>query len=122
MTGDELYRATAVILGEELEKMHYYEKFALGVINQLLANSFRENNSLLVSQGKAELLRPPVLMAKSEEIPYEEALVRECFPYGLGALLVAEDDKNKFNWLSFEFENRIRLYNRAEFREIEEMC
>lgn len=122
MTGNEVYEAAAVLLGEERGKLSYYRSFAVGCLNQLLANSFRENNSLLVSRGEPELLRPPVLNALSEDIPYQDGLVRECFPYGLGALLVADDDKNRFNWLIFEFENRLKRYHAAEFRDIEEMC
>lgn len=34
-------------------------------------------------------------------------MVRECFPYGLAALFICDDDREKFNWLGAEFAARL---------------
>ena len=41
----------------------YYEQFALGALNQLLANSLREMNAERASDGKDVLLVPPRMTA-----------------------------------------------------------
>ena len=42
MTGTECFRAALNILSETPDSGVYYEQFALGALNQLLANSLRE--------------------------------------------------------------------------------
>ena len=44
MTGTECFRAALNILSETPDSGVYYEQFALGALNQLLANSLREMN------------------------------------------------------------------------------
>ena len=45
MTGTECFRAALNILSETPDSGVYYEQFALGALNQLLANSLREMNA-----------------------------------------------------------------------------
>lgn len=122
MTGNDLYLRAVNLLGEDVAKSDFYKTFAPGCLNQLMINALREQNSMLVSRGLEPLACAPAVKTLEEEIPFDQGLAWECFPYGLAALLVAEDDKNKFNWLIFEFENRLKAYNKAEFTAIGEMC
>ena len=59
MTGTECFRAALNILSETPDSGVYYEQFALGALNQLLANSLREMNAERASDGKDVLLVPP---------------------------------------------------------------
>lgn len=52
MTGTECFRAALNILSETPDSGVYYEQFALGALNQLLANSLREMNAERASDGQ----------------------------------------------------------------------
>ena len=121
MTGLECFRAALNLLSETPESGAYYEQFALGALNQLLVNSLREINAERRANNEDELLVPPRISAFGEELPAAEWLVRECFPYGLAALLVADDDKAKFNWAANEYTDRLLLHCPAQFTGIQEM-
>ena len=121
MTGLECFRAALNLLSETPESGAYYEQFALGALNQLLVNSLREINAERRANNEDELLVPPRISALGEELPAAEWLVRECFPYGLAALLVADDDKAKFNWAANEYTDRLLLHCPAPFTGIQEM-
>lgn len=82
MTGNECYRASLVVLGAGADSGEYYAQFALGALNQLLANSLREINAERVQQGEAAFSVPPCMNSLDEDVPAPEWLVRECFPYG----------------------------------------
>ena len=69
MTGTECFRAALNILSETPDSGVYYEQFALGALNQLLANSLREINAERASNGEAVLLVPPRMTALDEELP-----------------------------------------------------
>lgn len=121
MTGTECFRAALNILSETPDSGVYYEQFALGALNQLLANSLREINAERATNGEQPLSVPPRLTALTEELPAGDWLVRECFPYGLAALLVADDDKAKFNWLATEYGERLLNHCPAQFTAVQEM-
>lgn len=110
MTGRECFQAAMNLLGEREEGAAYYETFALGALNQLLANCLREINALRYAEGQEVLRVAPQLAALEDEIGAGEAMVRECFPYGLAALLVCDEDHEKFNWLGAEFAARLDLH------------
>lgn len=121
MTGLECFRAALNLLSETPESGAYYEQFALGALNQLLVNSLREINAERRANNEDELLVPPRISTLGDELPAAEWLVRECFPYGLAALLVADDDKAKFNWAANEYTDRLLLHCPAQFTGIQEM-
>ena len=121
MTGLECFRAALNLLSETPESGAYYEQFALGALNQLLVNSLREINAERRANNEDELLVPPRISALGDELPAAEWLVRECFPYGLAALLVADDDKAKYNWAANEYTDRLLLHCPAQFTGIQEM-
>lgn len=121
MTGTECYCAALALLAETTDSAGYYDKFALYGLNQLLANCFRENNALRAQAGQEPLTKPPRMDDIAGEIPADEAMAAECFPYGLAALLVCEDDKAKFNWCGAEFAERLSRHCPASLLPVEEM-
>ena len=121
MTGTECFRAALNILSETPDSGVYYEQFALGALNQLIANSLREINAERVQQGEAAFSVPPRMEALEDELPAPEWLARECLPYGLAALLCADDDKAKFNWAADEYAERLLLHCPAQFTAVQEM-
>ena len=121
MTGTECYHAALNLLGETPNTGVYYEQFALGALNQLLANSLREINAQRTAQHEPELTVPPRLTALDEELPADDCLAAECFPYGLAALLVADDDKAKFNWAASEYAERLLCHCPAQLTAVQEM-
>ena len=52
MTGTACFQAALGLLGETPDSGIYYEQFALGALNQLLANSLREINAVRAAQGE----------------------------------------------------------------------
>ena len=102
MTGTECFHAALNLLAET-------------------PNSLREINAEHVFRAEPVLDAPPRLHALSDEIPAGDWLVRECFPYGLAALLVADDDKAKFNWAANEYTDRLLRHCPAQFTAIREM-
>lgn len=121
MTGTECFRAALNLLSETPDSGAYYEPFALGALNQLLVNSLREINAERVFCAEHPYAAPPRMGALDEEIPAGDWLARECFPYGLAALLVADDDKAKFNWAAAEYADRLLRHCPAQFTGIQEM-
>jgi hypothetical protein len=109
MTGTECFRAALNILSETPDSGVYYEQFALGALNQLLANSLREMNAERASDGKDVLLVPPRMTALTEELPAGDWLV------------VADDDKAKFNWAATEYSERLLSHCPAQFTAVQEM-
>ena len=121
MTGTECCRAAMTIMGAGADSSEYYAQFALGALNQLIANSLREINAERVQQGEAAFSVPPRMEALEDELPAPEWLARECLPYGLAALLCADDDKAKFNWAADEYAERLLLHCPAQFTAVQEM-
>lgn len=107
MTGEQCFSAAINLLSEREEGADYYRAFALGAINQLIANCRREDNALREADGMEPRKLLPKLETLENEIEYHEDMVSECFPYGLAALLVCDEDKAKFNWLATEFAARL---------------
>lgn len=107
MTGKECFDAAINLLAEQEAGAGYYRQFALGALNQLLANCLREINALRQANGHEVRKIPARLGALEEEIEADEAMVRECFPYGLAALLICDEDHERFNWLGAEFAARL---------------
>ena len=120
MTGEQLFQRAAALLGQELPDTAYLRTFALPCINQLLWDTLHCQQALERSRGMEATQRAPRLPQFEEEIPYEDGLVNTCFPYGLAALLVADDDREEYNRFSAEFEQRLRRYCPCEFTALED--
>ena len=111
MTGIDLFEQAMMLSGMELEDAEALKPFALGCINQLLRDRAYEQQRLTAHAEQWSALRPAAaLNGLEDEIPYEECFVQECFPYGLAAMLMEEDDHSKCNWLMEEYERRAAYY------------
>ena len=76
--------------------------------------------ALCRAQGRDAPAAAPVMEELDEEVPYDELFVRECFPYGLAALLIAEDDRTMFNWLMSEYERPAAYYAPCTLTDLQE--
>lgn len=121
MTGSECYQAALTLLAETAESAGYYDGFAVGGLNQLLANCRWEIRALCERDGLPPPAGPLRIDGLEEALPADDAMVRECFPYGLAALLICDDDKAKFNWCASEFAERLSRHCPASLTPIEEM-
>ena len=120
MIGRQVYEQALVLLGMEHNDVPWMENMAAGCISQMLADRLYEQRALCCAQDKIPPGIPPVLDDLDEEIPYDELFVRECFPYGLAALLVAEDDRTMFNWLMSEYERHAAYYAPCMLTDLQE--
>ena len=120
MTGRQVYEQALVLLGMEHDEVPWLEHMAVGCLNQMLADRLYEQGALCRAQGRNAPDAAPVMENMDEEVPYDELFVRECFPYGLAALLVAEDDRTMFNWLMSEYERRAAYYAPCTLTDLQE--
>ena len=96
MTGTECCRAAMTIMGAGADSSEYYAQFALGALNQLIANSLREINAERVQQGESAFSVPPRMEALEDELPAPE-------------------------WLAREYAERLLLHCPAQFTAVQEM-
>ena len=120
MTGKQLYDQALALLGLEQEDVSWMEAHAADCINQMLSDHLHDQGMLRLTRGQRMLDSAPVLSDLEEEIPYDEMFVRECFPYGLAALLIAEEDHTMFNWMMSEYERRAAYYAPCVMTQIRE--
>ncbi len=113
MTIKELYLKALALLGESEAKATGYLEFAVPLTNQLLAQLFTTNNSILVSKGQTPLEKIPQLNLMDDEIPYDDHLSKECLPFGLASFFSLSEDRAKFNFYNYEFANRVGKFNVA---------
>ncbi|MGN1014443.1 MAG: hypothetical protein ACI4PM_03685 [Butyricicoccus sp.] len=120
MTGEQLYTRAIALLGLRESEVLYYRELAVECLNQLLDDHLWENNALCAAKGEDGWTVAPTVSALGQEIPYEEAMVRECFPYGLAALLIAEEDHEEYNRMNEEMERRMAYYSPCYVTDLEE--
>lgn len=94
MTGNDLFFQALGMVGERVNDSDL-ACFALGWINQLLAEALDVENSVLRSIEKEPFEHAPVLNASGDEIPYSDRVARYALPNGLAAFLYeVSDDPN----------------------------
>ncbi len=91
MTANDLFSQALGMVGERVNDSDL-TCFALGWINQLLAEALDVENSVLRSEGKEPFEHAPVLGALGDEIPYSDRVVRYALPDGLAAFLYEVSD------------------------------
>ena len=119
-TVENLYESALALLSEEKQRVKDYPKFKIALTNQVLAECFDTNNTLRKIEGleiipKNEM---PYVQSETDIIPYDIRLIRECMPYGLAALLVMDDDKEKCAVFSNQFELLKSKFTKANFEDI----
>lgn len=119
-TAEMLYDAALALLSEEKQRVKDYPKFKIALTNQVVAECFSINNVLRELDGFTAFNKEEMPMVETSEdvIPYDIRLLRECMPYGLAALLVMDDDKEKCAVFSNQFELLKSKYSRAQAKDI----
>lgn len=106
MTGIELEKKALALFSET--DTEEYEGLALIHINILLDETWKQNNRMRRKAGKEELENRIQLNGLSEEITYEDELVRQALPYGLAAkLYFDEEDNARLSMFNQEYANRL---------------
>ena len=94
MTGNDLFAQALGMVGERANDSDL-TCFAVGWINQLLAEALDVENSVLKFEGEESFEHALVLSAPGDEIPYSDRIVRYALPDGLAAFLYeVSDDLN----------------------------
>lgn len=120
MTGTEIYERAIALLGLSCKDVSYYKEMAVECLNQMLANTLWQQNALMNAAGGEQFSIAPRMTELDEDIPYEENMVCECYPYGLAALLIAEEDHEEYNRMSYEYELHRQLFMPCYETDIEE--
>lgn len=119
-TVEDLYESALALLSEDKQRVKDYPKFKIPLTNQVIAECFDINNTLRVADGLIPFSKEqmPYLTLDEDIIPYDIKLLRECMPYGLAALLVMDDDKEKCAVFSNQFELLKSKFTKAHFEDI----
>lgn len=92
MTVKECYEQAVAIIPEVPEDNVDMQKFAVIWCNMLLAETFPYENVYRRGKKIPELETPLRVEKDSEEIPYNENMVRAAFPYGMARWILREND------------------------------
>lgn len=119
-TVEDLYESALALLSEEKQRVKDYPKFKIALTNQVVAECFDTNNTLRKSDGLEAIPKNemPYMQDDNDVIPYDTRLIRECMPYGLAALLVMDDDKEKCAVFSNQFELLKSKFSKAQYNDI----
>ena len=117
---EDLYDASLALLSEEKQRVKDYPKFKIALTNQVIAECFDANNAIRETEGLEAIPKNemPYMQEETDIIPYDIRLIRECMPYGLAALLVMDDDKEKCAVFSNQFELLKSKFSKAQFEDI----
>ena len=118
MTGRDVYRRATALLGQEERDVEYYAPLALVCLHQMLADCLWQENALSQAAHRAGYAAAPELLTLEDEIPYDERMVSTCFPYRLGALLIAGENRREYSRLTQEYEARIADFEPCRITEM----
>ncbi len=92
MTVRECYEQAAAILPEVPEDNVDMQKFAVVWCNILLAETLPYENAFRRGKGLSEIEKVPKVEKESDEIPFNDTMVRAAFPYGMARWILREND------------------------------
>lgn len=108
MTGNELLAAALALFAETDASDETYQALAVPYINTVLAEAFNCNNRIRRFNGISAHSMIPAITSLSDEIDYEEELLRSALPYGLAAkLYFDEDNDGRLSYFNQEYANRL---------------
>lgn len=120
MTCLEIYK---IALGYIFEKStKEYQTYYIPFLNLISAECFSLNNFIRESKGLEELTEIPQYTQDSDEIVYEEELIKEVLPLGLASHIAKEDEQSLYNVYIQMYENaKSRLVSQSKviLKEIE---
>ena len=104
MTVNELYEHTKGIMFEKSSST-IYDNYVIPNVNRLIRELFDMNNSERIWNEKTPLSKPPYVSQMTDEIKYEEVIVREIMPLGLAAYFFVDDDLSKYSIFITDYKN-----------------
>lgn len=118
MKVSEVFERALALLNEDESRAKSFKKNVLPLVNQLLAQCFGTENAIRESKDAPILERADVANSLDYEIIYNEDFVSNCLPYGLAALLCADDDRSMSNAMGEQFERLKKSYHVANYANI----
>ena len=94
MTAQQIYELASSFLYERDGDDADSKRFCLGYLNIMLQETLDIENSIRRSRGQAELEDAPYLVSLSDDVPYNGALTRVAFPYGMAYYFYKEGMDN----------------------------
>lgn len=89
----DCYKRAVSFLPEDIEDNPDMKKYMVNWCNQLLADTMDVENSYRIANGLPRLTEPLTVTYEEDEIPYNEKLVSQAFPYGMARWIFLEDEK-----------------------------
>lgn len=106
MTVRELYEQAKSLMFEK-KSSRDYDNYYMPWLNTLLSEVFEINNQLRLFNGKEALTSIPMVSAETDELTYEDKILREVLPYGLAANFYIDDDVSKYDILHTYYQNSL---------------
>lgn len=114
----DLFRRSLALLNEDESRSRVFKRNCIPLVNQLLAQCLSTENTIREAGGRPVLKRAETVEGFDDTIPYDENFVSGCMPYGLAALLCADDDRSMANAMSGQFEELKKTYQYANYEAI----
>ena len=92
MTVRECYEQAVSIISEVPGDNVDMQKFAVIWCNILLAETLPYENAFRRGKGLSEIEKVPKVEKESDEIPFNDTMVRAAFPYGMARWILREND------------------------------
>ncbi|MBQ6877959.1 MAG: hypothetical protein IJO22_06125 [Oscillospiraceae bacterium] len=123
MTVKECYEQAVAVIPEVPEDNTDMQKFAVTWCNILLAETFPYENAFRKGKGIPLLSEVPKVREETEEIPYNDSMVRAAFPYGMARWVLRENEDisgshEYYQLYSFALTESVPAF----FAEIEDCC
>jgi len=83
MTVKDIFKLSAALIGDKVNSDPEALELSVPVMNILLQESFKCENSMRIRDGQETLASAPFVTTVEDEIPYHEELVRAAMPYGV---------------------------------------
>lgn len=113
MTGNDLLTRAMALYAETDTSDEDARALAVPYINMVLAETFDTNNRIRQRRGLDPLEDIPEIAALSDEIVYENHLVKLALPYGLASkLYFDEDDNSRLSMFLQEYADRVNKADR----------
>ena len=94
LTAKNIYELASSFLYERDGDDEDSKRFCLGYLNIMLQETLAIENSIRRSKKRTELEEAPYLTALSDVVPYDGALTRVAFPYGMAYYFYKEGMDN----------------------------
>ena len=96
MTAYQLYENALHLISEAPDTAGYSDEQAISIINMVLFETFRINNSIRIFNALEKLTEPQQITALTDELTYVDELLISVLPYGLASkFLMADNEVDK---------------------------